>query len=235
MDALGALVGDRTAAATAPAAAVAGPAASASTSNAAPAPASTTDAAAGSADAAAPAPELQDALMDFARALMQALRGDDGDKPGRRHGHHHHDHHDHGRRAWGDPAQRIQQLGARLSPVAPVDTPPASPAPAVDSATPQSPATEPTATPAPPPAAAPVLNVTINIVPAQGWRRPVGEGLLEAFGTLQQALGRPASSGESLQSRLASFLRALADKLRQDDAPSPGLATEPGALLNVSA
>jgi hypothetical protein len=56
-----------------------------------------TDAAASSTAAAAPAPELADALQNFAHALMQALRGGDGEHRGHHRGWGHH--HDNGRRA----------------------------------------------------------------------------------------------------------------------------------------
>jgi hypothetical protein len=80
-----------------------------------------------------------------------------------------------------------------------------------------------------------VVNLTININAPASTRRHATGDLLEAFGTLQRALGNSAPSGTSLQSQLASFLQALADQLKPGSVQSTDIATQPGALLNVAA
>lgn len=219
-----------------------------------------TDAAAAPVDAvSAPTPsadtgaDVEQALMNFSRALMQTLRGDE-DGPGRHgRGHGHHAHHDHGRRAWGDPARRIEQVGVQIGaepvpgPTPVVDattapdadnaasTPDAGTTAPADSLTPVASVTAPTAAPS---AGSTVINLTINIAPPPA-SRPVEGGLLDAFRELQQALGRgPSGSGDgaaSLGTQLASFLRALADRLAQDAPAVTDLSTQPGALIDLRA
>lgn len=79
-------------------------------------------AAASGAAGEATALSLDDALANFAQALMQALRDQFGSRRERDSEHgdgHHHHHHHHGRRGWGDAAQRVdalaQQVGATAS------------------------------------------------------------------------------------------------------------------------
>ena len=210
---------------------------------------------------AASAPvDLEEAVMNFARALMQALRGagqaDDGqgDEGRRAHGHHHHhhEHHDHGRRSWGDPAQRIEQLGARIgAPVSvdPADLPIAVPdeasapapvttiAPVETASEVVAPATN-AAVPTPAGTPTTMLYIQLSMNDAAPKASPFNratQGLVQAFGSLQQALGLPATEGpDSLKAQLGAFLQALAEKLRGGEGNALA-STQPGALLNVSA
>lgn len=170
---------------------------------------STTPAASGD-SSAEPAPDLDSAVMDFAHALMQAMH---------RFGRAEHEHHDHGRRAWGEPAQRIGQLGSQIGAPAPTDSS-AAPA-AVDAAVETASAPDAAAATTGAPAAAP------SGEPGRQGR------LLEAFGTLAKALGLPAATdGAALRTQLSSFLQTLAERLRSSSAAAP---LQPGALLNVTA
>jgi hypothetical protein len=213
--------------------------------------------------AAAPAaaPDLEHAMMDFARALMQALRsgfqqgrGDDGEHEGR--GRHHHHHH-HGHRGWGDPAQRVdglaQRVGAAPAPgmpapdtsVAPTPTPSSAVAPAASaSATTPAPMGDVTLEPAVAGAASAaagsqnavifVASISIQQTAAAAAASPFGT-LLNAFAGLQQAMGKPVASGDSLRSELSAFLQSLAKRLRGEDPATAEAATQPGALLSVAA
>ena len=215
------------------------------TTDAAPAPAAT----ATSADATSS--DLDDALMNFAHALMQALRGarsGDGDSDGEQHGHGHHGlHHDFGRRAWGDPAQRVAQLAAQSGAAAPasaaaVNTPSVPPAPSTaQAATVGDTVLDPAAATSFAAAAgtsAPAWVVHIDISGTSPWARPLQrlqQSLLDAFGALQQARGvAAADSGNSLSSQLTAFLQALAERLRSDAADAAD-AARPGALVDVMA
>jgi hypothetical protein len=212
------------------------------------APSATTQAAATN-DAAAP--DLDDAVMDFARALMQALhaafaeqrrRGDDDRHDGGHRHHRHHDHH-HGHRAYADPAQRVESLASAIAPASAAPTTPTPPdaaqvpeattattAPALDAVTPS--ATGGTTTVV---TAAVRLEIANASAPASvsGFQ----QRLLDAFASLQQALGKPAAAdGDALKSDLATFLQTLAQKLRGDEAASAAAASpQPGTLLRVSA
>jgi len=80
-------------------------------------------------------PELDDALMAFARTLMQVMRDEFGGRRERAQGqddgrgHHHHGHgHGHGHGRWGDPAQRVEALAQQVS--APARNTPAGTGPA---------------------------------------------------------------------------------------------------------
>ncbi len=168
--------------------------------------------------------DVEQALMNFTRALMQTLRGEQ-DGPGRhghgRHDHAHHAHHDNGRRAWGDPARRIEQLGVQMA-AAPVD---AGPAPVAVTAATSSAESAPSTTAA---------NTTV----ASAAPRPADSHLLSAFRELQQALGHNEAGGgaeASIGTRLANFLRSLADRLAQDAPAVTDLATQPGALIDLQA
>lgn len=218
-------------------------------------PATTTpiapDAAAAPVDAVStPAPnvdagaDVEQTLMNFTRTLMQTLRADE-DGPGRHgrgHGYgrqHHHEHHDHGRRAWGDPARRIEQLGVQVG-AAPVSQPTpvvdTAAAPAAESAGAAPAATTSAEAPAVASgAASTVINPTIHISPPPA-SRPAEDSLLGAFRELQQALGRSSDDDEaSIGAQLADFLRALADRLAQDAPDVTDLATQPGALIDLRA
>lgn len=248
--------------------AAAGAASTASTTaatDAADAAAAATPATETATETAAAAPvNVEEAVMNFARALMQVLRGtapregrDDGE--GRRmHGHRHHrdhghEHQDWGRRSWGDPAQRIEQIGAQIGAPTPVRAPvavtgtPATPVSTPVATPTATPATAPAdlapvvasaAAPQPPSASTTMLYIQINMseaAPKASSFSRATEGLVQAFGTLQQALGLPAAdSPGSLQAQLGAFLQTLAEKLRGSDSNS--LANmQPGAMLKVSA
>jgi hypothetical protein len=207
---------------------------------------------------------LEDALMDFARALMQALRtggrhgSGDGEQERHAHRHHHHHGHHHGGVRWGDPAERVEMLGRRfgatdVAATAAAATPAASNADPVSasatdlavqdetsaapvtSAAPQ--ASEPVAAAASVPQSTTIFVATINFngkAPGAPMNR-VQENLLSAFDSLQQALGRPAGDDKSsLKEQLTSFLQALAQRLRGDEEVMTDTVA-PGALLSTTA
>ena len=61
------------------------------------------------------------------------------------------------------------------------------------------------------------------------------QGLLDAFGTLQQAMGSTHNDpAASLKAQLSAFLQNLAEKLRAGDVDAAG-NTQPGNLLHVMA
>lgn len=215
-------------------------------------PAGTTATATGTTDPNAA--DLDEALMNFARALAQALRGNDqgedrreGDgerRHGHQHGHHGH-HHRHDRLAVGDPAQRVEALGTRLSPArspAPADVaaPAAVSTPDTTAAT-ASPtddgvaAQAVTATPASTPAGSNVVFIAVFRAPNADAPVSSLDRLLDAFAGVQQALGQPAAdSRDTLKAQLSAFLQALAQRLGGEAIPGDE-ATAPGALLDVSA
>lgn len=217
----------------------------------APTGAAATDAAAGAADPNAA--DLDEALMTFARALAQALRGNDhgedrrdGDGE-RRRGDHHGHHHHRDRLAVGDPAQRVEALGARLgttrsgAPAAATPDTAAVPASPADDgvATQAVPTTPASTTPQSTSAGANVVFIAVLGTPNTGSPfsslNRVQERLVDAFAGLQQALGRPAADGrDTLRVQLSAFLQALAQRLGGEAIPGDE-ATAPGALLDVSA
>lgn len=205
--------------------------------------------------------DLEQAVMSFARALMQVMRGaqhSDGGGKGEGDGHriHRHRHHEH--MAWGDPAQRVEQLGVQIGAAAPAKAPAAevkatSDAPAVvvdhdavvasdaaevapDSAAVLDPAQ--TITLAGSSAQSTMLYVKLSIDDLAPWASSATraeQSLLNAFGTLQKALGMAATDDRpSLKEQLSAFLQALAEKLRTGEVDSFD-ATQPGALLHVTA
>lgn len=60
------------------------------------------------------------------------------------------------------------------------------------------------------------------------------ERLVEAFGVLLLAAGRPAATPHALQSQLGTFLHQLARQLHIDE-DRAGEATQPGSLINIHA
>ncbi len=181
--------------------------------------------------AAEPAPDIDSAVMDFAQALMQAMRGFGRAEHGHEHKHKH-DHHDHGRRAWGDPSQRVAQLGAQVGAPAPVAVDASAAPVAVDPAADPvvDPAVEAPSAPAVAAADPVAVNGTVAAAPSAEPSRQ--SRLLTAFGVLAEALGLPAATdGASLRSQLSSFLKTLAERLHSS-APAP---LQPGALLDVTA
>jgi hypothetical protein len=194
--------------------------------------------------------DLEHALMDFARALMQALRGQGGERRERVDGDHrgHHRHHHHGRRSWGDPAQRVDALAQQIQAGAPAASASSTAAAAADDA----------AVPAATGASLVAAGATVEgdagtaATPNQGTavyvtavNVPVNAeaaasaspfaGLLEAFARLQKALGKADGDDTALPKALSEFLQTLAAKLRGEDLPTAEAATEPGALIDVAA
>lgn len=201
-------------------------------------------------------PDLEDALMAFARTLMQVMRDEFGSRRERRQGdddgHRHHRHHGHAR--WGDPAQRVEALAQQVAAPAPASTPPpveATTSPSVSDATtePLKPAAVPEVDSEPAatvtsggPSSTVIFVASIQI--QQGEAAPaqaspfagVHQRLLDAFAALQTAMGKPeASDGDALKSELATFLQALAARLRGEDTATAEAATQPGALLSIAA
>ncbi len=237
----------------------AAPATATTTATAEPATAAT--AAAGVATPAASAPiDLEEAMMNFARALMQTLRhdsrqGHDDGHGEQRHGHHGH-HHGHGR--WGDPAQRVDALAQQVSggsaaavavaaaandsavtpsqasavPVtSTVGDASSEPVVASQTTTPTGAAAIPTGS-----SGTMIFVAAIQVNSAAAAPKSPFAGLLEAFSSLQQAMGKPAASADnSLKSELAAFLQTLAQRLRGEDPATAEAATQPGALLSVAA
>ena len=213
-------------------------------------------------DAAAPAQtegndapvDLEQAMLKFAKALMQvmrgALHGDDGPKgEGHGHGHHVHHHHHHDSHAkWGDPAQRVEQIAVKVGATQPVE-PQADVAPAAVAA---APAVEgaPIATantiaePLPaqdlPRADAGstmiVVKLSINdLAPATARADHAEQSLVNAFATLRKALGADENDASStVREQLSTFLQMLAEQLRTGEVDAYQ-ATQPGALLHVTA
>jgi exonuclease VII large subunit len=83
-----------------------------------------------------------------------------------------------------------------------------------------------------------VVHVTLAISgPAAPALTRTQQALLDAFGTLQTARGKPKAEDEddkSLRAQLSAFLQELADELRLGDENTAD-ATRPGALLHVTA
>ena len=215
------------------------------------APAPTT-AAPAPAPTVAPAPDedgdVQQAVFQFAHALMQALRGgsreehEEGDGRGDDGDDHPHEHHDHGhhygqfKHRWQDPMARLDALAARYA------TPAAAPA-AGSPATPAAPTTDtPAATDS---AAAPATDAALPVAvaapavavpaaaasPLAGWN----DRLMRTFDQLQQALGRPEADTVSLKESLSNLLSDLAARLRGEGAAPGASPSAPGSLIDVTA
>ena len=213
------------------------------------------------ADAAMPATEdapvdLEQAVMSFARALMQVMRGvqdSEGGAKGDGHGHRIHQHHrHHDPMAWGGPSQRVEQLGVKLGAVSETQVPAEATAPilAPAQAAAASAVTEVAGTvdalaepaiaipTAPDAAASTMVYVKFSIDNLAPWSAAADRAeqrLVNAFGTLRKALGADESDDRpSLREQLSAFLQALADKLRtgEDDGHD---STRPGALLDITA
>ncbi len=204
---------------------------------ASPAPAAA-DPAANATPASTPAPSLEDAVLSFAHALWQALRGDEGSRQ-RRGGdddHHHHHHHGHGRghgRDYSGLASRVEALAVRIETAAPgaapATTPPASTTPKLPGVDPvpmdaaaQAVATTPATAVAP--SAAPVAP-----------QAPNKGSLAESFAAMLKQLrgGDQPAGAPAPEASLVSFLHSLARGLDADrSAPS---MTVVGVMINVSA
>ncbi|MFO1220046.1 MAG: hypothetical protein U1E89_16890 [Burkholderiaceae bacterium] len=164
---------------------------------------------------------LDDALMNFARALMQTLRDQLGSRQGgdaqQGGGERQHHRHHHGQRVWGDAAQRVDALAQQVS---------AADASGASSA----------ATTTAPAADATTIVVKLNVAQADQAQASPFQGLLDAFAKLQQALGKSDGGSDSaLPKQLSEFLQALADTLRGAGAANADVTTRPGELISVAA
>lgn len=215
----------------------------------------TAPAAEAAAEAGGETVDLEEALMNFARALMQALRGD-GHRSRRddeeERGQHHHHHH-RGYQRWADPAEGVERLSHRVGASAAAAVAPANAAATATAAKANNVivqddvSLEPTnavttgATAGTEAAAGNAgntsvqLTININVSAANSQVGRTQERLLNAFGSLQQALGRTVDENSgSLRAQLTAFLQALAQRMRGDDGAVSDTAA-PGTLLNTTA
>jgi hypothetical protein len=206
-----------------------------------PAAGEATPAAPADADSSADSEALDQAITEFARALMHALREGRGPH-GEGRGHHYGHAHGHQRHGWDNAAQRVEKLALQIAPApqpveAPVTALPVEQAEAV-------PATEITQAPltdtaaaaktAPAPASQ-NLHVEIDLGLAESPWKSIHDDLIESFAELQRAIGGPdTESDKSLEERLSEMLVALAVKLQTDELHTAALAP-PGSLLSVVA
>lgn len=194
--------------------------------------------------------KLEHALVEFARALMHALRegsGLQGGNRGRHLGHAHAPAHGYHRHAWGDASQRVAQLAQEVAPeagtqpaadapaAAPIQAPTeaADPVASADASTPASAAAE--AAKAPGNSSGIVVRLTLELrVPESPWKA-AHDGLIEAFAEMQRSLGRPVDeSDKSLEEQLREMLVAMALKLQSNKLQTLALAPA-GSLLSVAA
>lgn len=193
--------------------------------------------------------DLEQVVLKFAKALMHVMRGALHGEEGRKgHGHQvHHHHHDHAK--WGDPAQRIEQVAVKVGATLPVE-PPAEAAPAAVVAAPAivSPpiavvddVAEPLPTQDLPrgsgvPSTMIHVKLSINdLTPATAPTEQAEQSLVNAFATLRKALGADEDNDRAtVREQLSNFLRILAEQLRTGEIDADQ-ATQPGALLHVTA
>lgn len=195
---------------------------------------------------AADSDKLDQAITEFARALMHALREGRGPH-GEGRGHHFGHAHGHHRHGWDNAAQRVEKLAQQVAPEAvaqPVEAPvkaaptelPVEPAEAV-------PGTE--ITPVAPPATKPAeqtpasqnLHVKIDLGLAESPWKSVHDDLIESFDELRRAIGGPETKDKdkaSLEEQLSELLVALAVKLQANELHTAALAPA-GSLLSVVA
>ena len=196
--------------------------------------------------------DLEQAVLKFAKALMQVMRGaiqgEDGSM-GQGHGHHVHQHHLHGSHAkWGDPAQRVEQVAVKVGATLPVE-PKADVAPAAVAAAPAivsaaiavvNDVAEPLPTQDLPRADAGstmiVVKLSINdLAPANARAEHAEQSLVNAFATLRKALGADENDASpTVREQLSAFLQVLAEQLRTGEVDAYQ-AMQPGALLHVTA
>jgi hypothetical protein len=214
----------------------------------------TPDAPATEAPAADSDDKLDQAITEFARALMHALR--DGRGP-HGEGRGHHIGHAHGlhRHGWDNAAQRVEKLAQQIAPepaAKPVEAPgeaaaatPVQTAPAelpVEQAE-AVPGTEitsiapPETKPADKPPTTQNLHVKIDLGFAESPWKSVHDDLIESFDELRRAIGGPETKDkdkESLEEQLSELLVALAVKLQSNELQTAALAPA-GSLLSVVA
>jgi len=205
------------------------------------------------AEAPADSDKLDQAITEFARALMHALRegrGPHGEGRGHHFGHAHGHHH-----GWDNAGQRVEKLAKQVAPepvAKPVDAPVATAAEAPVKAAPTElpveqaeavPATE--ITPVAPTEAKPAektpvtlnLHVKIDLGLAESPWKSVHDDLIESFDELRRAIGGPETQDEdkaSLEEQLSELLVALAVKLQANELNTAALAPA-GSLLSVVA
>ena len=214
--------------------------------------AATEDASGAAAAPATDGADVEQAVFQFARALMQAVRGrhsHEGERDGE---HHHHGHHfGHHRDRWHDPVARLETLATRVDAAATASAAPAqavtgsSASPTADAATVDAATTVPAeaapAADAASPAAAGPAMIVVAMYKTDGpaAASPFGgmfDRLLDSFANMQQALGKPAAADRAtLAQSLGTFLEQLAARLRGDAPSMTADPTAPGALIDVAA
>lgn len=205
-------------------------------------------------EAAVDSDKLDQAITEFARALMHALREGRGPH-GEGRGHHFGHAHGHHRHGWDNAAQRVEKLAQQVAPepvAKPVEASAETPAEASVKTTPTElpveqaeavPGTE--ITPITPPATKPAdktaatlnLHVKIDLGLAESPWKSVHDDLIESFDELRRAIGGPETEDKdkaSLEEQLSELLVALAVKLQANELNTAALAPA-GSLLSVVA
>lgn len=203
---------------------------------------------------AADSDQLDQAITEFARALMHALR--DGRGPhGEGRGHHFGHAHGHHRHGWDNAAQRVEKLAQQVAPepvAKPVEASAETPAEAPVKTTPTelpveqaeavpgteiTPITPPATKPAEKTAATQNLHVKIDLGLAESPWKSVHDDLIESFDELRRAIGGPETEDKdkaTLEEQLSELLVALAVKLQSNELQTAALAPA-GSLLSVVA
>ena len=220
-------------------------------------PASDAAAAAAPQSAATPAPSIEDAVLSFAHALWQALRGSDGDGFGRghsrgddegdqpRHHHGHHRHHDHGQgmaRDYSGLATRLEALAVRFETgpaAAPATTPASTPVPTAAAATAPAgtivpiklPGTNPVRADASAPSDQGLAPMPVAL-PVVAAKNPLVDAFAAMLKLLRGAESAPGTRGAP-EASLSSFLHSLARGLEMDHS-MPAMSAV-GTTINISA
>ena len=207
------------------------------------------------APANAPPQSIEDAVMSFANALMQALRGadDDGSRRGRDRdrdddgeGRRHHHGHGHGHRggmerSYSGLASRIEALAVRFDvpapagPAAPPAAPPVTGAdPVIAPAPIKLPGTDPVSTDAATAADAPQV-ATPAMLPAAAPKNSLAEAFAAMLKALRGGDAAPSTSTTpaAADNSLAMFLHSLARGLDPDHSMSAPSAV--GVMINITA
>jgi hypothetical protein len=199
---------------------------------------------------AADSDKLDQAITEFARALMHALREGRGPH-GEGRGHHFGHAHGHHRHGWDNAAQRVEKLAQQIAPepvAKPVEAPAEGPLKTASTELPVEqaeavPTTE--ITPVTPPETKPAekapatlnLHVKIDLGLAESPWKSVHDDLIESFDELRRAIGGPETKDKdkpSLEEQLSELLVALAVKLQSTELQTAALAPA-GSLLSVVA
>ncbi len=207
------------------------------------------------APANAPPQSIEDAVMSFANALMQALRGahDDGSRRGRDRdddgeGHRHHHGHSHGHghrggmeRSYSGLASRIEALAVRFDVPAPAAqaAPPAAPPvmgadPVIAPAPIKLPGTDPVSTDAATATDAPQVAAPA-MLPAAAPKNSLAEAFAAMLKALRGGDAAPSTSTTPVaaDNSLAMFLHSLARGLDPDHSMSAPSAV--GVMINITA